>query len=81
MACGSCSRLIRRTESAEGEGGFGYDWLNTGGEVYLYGVKEGHQATLVDNQGTEKGSLKVDASGEVSGLDLLKGDWEASKFG
>jgi alpha-D-xyloside xylohydrolase len=66
---------------AEGEGGFGYDWLSSGGEVRLYGVKEGNKAVLVDTNGDEKGVLEVDTSGELTGLDALSGDWQVSKLG
>lgn len=66
---------------AEGEGGFGYDWLSSGGEVRLYGTKEGDKATLVATNGDNKGVLKVDASGKLQGLDLLGGDWKVTKLG
>jgi alpha-D-xyloside xylohydrolase len=64
----------------QGEGGFGYDWLRTGGEVRLYGVKEGNRCVLVDYEGTEKGVLEVGKSEEVAGLDLLEGDWRVKRF-
>jgi alpha-D-xyloside xylohydrolase len=64
-----------------GEGGFGYDWLNTGGEVRLYGVKEGNKAAVVDTKGKEAGTLEVGSNGEVKGLDILKGEWKTSTFG
>ncbi|OAL02999.1 alpha-xylosidase [Phaeosphaeriaceae sp. SRC1lsM3a] len=66
---------------AEGKGGFGYDWLSSGGDVKLYGVKEGDKATLVDNHGEEKGVLGVDTNGELTGLDSLEGDWKVSRLG
>jgi alpha-D-xyloside xylohydrolase len=66
---------------AEGEGGFGYDWLNTGGEVRLYGAKEGDRASLVDTDGSEKGVLEVGADGELKGFDVLHGDWKIVKSG
>ncbi|PVH93839.1 glycoside hydrolase family 31 protein [Periconia macrospinosa] len=44
---------------AEGEGGFGYDWLKTGGTVRLYGVQAGAKAVLVDTKGAEQGVLEV----------------------
>jgi alpha-D-xyloside xylohydrolase len=66
---------------AEGEGGFGYDWLSSGGEVRLYGVKEGDKAVLVDTNGEEKGHLEVDSNGELKAFDTLKGDWKVSRLG
>ena len=65
----------------EGEGGFGYDWLNGGGEVRLYRAKEGDKTVVVDTQGKEAGTLEVGGDGEAKGLDILKGDWKVSKFG
>lgn len=65
----------------EGDGGFGYDWLNSGGEVRLYGAKEGSKATLVATNGDQVGALEVDANGELQGLDLLRGEWKVSKLG
>ena len=64
----------------EGEGGFGYDWLNSGGVVRVYGGKEGSKAVLVDKEGVEKGTLEVGSDGEVKGLDVLGGDWRVEKF-
>lgn len=66
---------------AEGEGGFGYDWLSSGGEVKSYGGKEGDQAVLIDTNGEERGTLRVGSDGELVGLDLLKGEWTVSKQG
>jgi alpha-D-xyloside xylohydrolase len=66
---------------AEGEGGFGYDWLSSGGEVKLYGVKEGDKAVLVDTIGDKKGVLEVDSNGEVQNLQMLQGDWKVTKVG
>ncbi|KAF2194257.1 glycoside hydrolase family 31 protein [Zopfia rhizophila CBS 207.26] len=66
---------------AEGEGGFGYAWLSAGGEVRLYGVKEGDRAVLVDSEGEEKGVLEVGKDEEVKGLDVLKGEWKVERFG
>ena len=66
---------------AEGEGGFGYDWLSSGGEVKLYGVKEGDQAVLIETNGEERGVLKIGSEGEIEGFDLLKGNWTVSKLG
>ncbi|OAL47686.1 alpha-xylosidase [Pyrenochaeta sp. DS3sAY3a] len=66
---------------AEGEGGFGYDWLSSGGEIRLYGVKEGDKAILVDTTGSKKGALEIDASGELQGKDLLSGEWTVTKLG
>ncbi|KAH8723696.1 alpha-xylosidase [Phaeosphaeriaceae sp. PMI808] len=66
---------------AEGDGGFGYDWLNTGGEVRLYGTKAGNKATLVDTDGNVKGMLEVGPSDELKGLDLLQGKWNVVKLG
>ena len=63
----------------EGEGGFGYDWLASGGEVRLYGVKEGDKAALVDTKGAQKGFLEVDGTGELKGMNVLSGDWKISK--
>ncbi|KAF2649703.1 glycoside hydrolase family 31 protein [Lophiostoma macrostomum CBS 122681] len=63
----------------EGEGGFGYDWLNGGGEVRLYGVKEGHKTVVVDKNGDEKGVLEVGKDGELKGRDVLQGDWKVEK--
>jgi alpha-D-xyloside xylohydrolase len=65
----------------EGEGGFGYEWLKSGGLVRLYGVKEGSRAALVDGKGVEKGTLEVDKEGEVKGLDILAGGWKVERFG
>jgi alpha-D-xyloside xylohydrolase len=65
---------------AEGVGGFGYDWLATGGEIRLYGVKEGDKATLVDTKGDQKGVLEVNADGELKGTEVLGGDWKVSKL-
>ena len=64
---------------AQGEGGFGYDWLASGGEVKLYGVKPGDKAVLVDTKGEHKGVLEVDASGNLKGMDVLSGEWKISK--
>ena len=64
---------------AEGEGGFGYNWLGSGGEVRLYGVKKGDSAVLVDAQGDEKGTLEVVTDDELKGLELLSGDWKVVK--
>jgi alpha-D-xyloside xylohydrolase len=66
---------------AEGEGGFGYDWLSTGGEVRLYGAREGDRAVLVDTSGDEQGILEVNPAGELKGLDLLQGDWNVVRLG
>ncbi|KAF2870896.1 glycosyl hydrolases family 31-domain-containing protein [Massariosphaeria phaeospora] len=66
---------------AEGEGGFGYDWLNAGGVVRLYGTKEGDKAALVDAKGDDKGVLEVGKDGEVGGLEKFGGDWKVEKFG
>lgn len=65
----------------EGQGGFGYDWLNGGGEVRLYGVEEGSKATIVDTEGTDKGVLEAGKDEEVKGMDLLKGEWKVKRFG
>ncbi|KAF2732769.1 hypothetical protein EJ04DRAFT_496485 [Polyplosphaeria fusca] len=65
----------------EGEGGFGYDWLGTGGDVRLYGVREGDKATLVDSTGVEMGAIEVGKDGEIAGMDLLKGNWKVERFG
>ena len=65
---------------AEGSGGFGYDWLTSGGEVRMYGAKEGDKAVLVDTNGDAKGTLEVDSNGELIGLSALSGDWEVSKL-
>jgi alpha-D-xyloside xylohydrolase len=64
---------------AEGDGGFGYDWLSSGGEVRLYGVREGNKTVLVDTNGDEKGVLQINSDGELHGLDLLQGDWSVVK--
>jgi alpha-D-xyloside xylohydrolase len=66
---------------ADGEGGFGYDWLASGGEIRLYGVTEGDKATLVDTKGDQKGVLVVDAHGELQGMEVLGGEWKVSKLG
>jgi alpha-D-xyloside xylohydrolase len=66
---------------AEGDGGFSYDWLNGGGEIALYGVKEGDKTTVVDTEGNEKGVLEVDKDREVKGQDLLNGEWMVTRFG
>jgi alpha-D-xyloside xylohydrolase len=66
---------------ADGEGGFGYDWLAAGGEVRLYGVKEGDKAALVDTKGNQKGVLGVNADGELMGMDVLGGEWKVTKLG
>ncbi|CAI6233719.1 unnamed protein product [Periconia digitata] len=65
----------------EGEGGFGYEWLQTGGKVKLYGVREGAKAILVDGQGTEKGRLEINDEGELGGMDALEGDWSVESIG
>jgi alpha-D-xyloside xylohydrolase len=65
---------------AEGEGGFAYNWLEGGGEVRLYGVKEGDKAILVDVHGDAKGTLEVQSNGELKGMELLKGDWKLNKI-
>ncbi|KAF1949693.1 hypothetical protein CC80DRAFT_579659 [Byssothecium circinans] len=74
-------RTVLVLGQGEGEGGFGYEWLKTGGEVRLYGVKEGNHATLVDGKGAEKGVLEVDKDGEVKGLNVLEGEWKVARFG
>lgn len=66
---------------SEGEGGFGYDWLNQGGIVRLYGVKEGDKATLVDSKGDGKGYLDIGNNGDIKGLDNLQGEWKVERFG
>jgi alpha-D-xyloside xylohydrolase len=65
----------------QGEGGFGYDWLNIGGEVRLYGVEEGDKSVLVDASGAEKGVLQVGKDGDVMGMDSLSGEWKIQRFG
>ncbi|KAH7128543.1 glycosyl hydrolases family 31-domain-containing protein [Dendryphion nanum] len=64
----------------EGEGGFGYDWLNGGGVVRVYGGKEGDKAVLVNAGFEEKGTLEIDGDGEVKGLDNLTGGFNVEKF-
>jgi len=67
---------------AEGEGGFAYDWLKEGGEVRLYGVKEGDKAVLVDTKGVQEGVLEVGENGDVKGREgILEGEWEIKTFG
>ena len=66
---------------AQGDGGFGYNWLGSGGEVRLYGVKTGDRAVLVETNGDEKGILEVDSDGELKGFDSLQGDWKVSRLG
>jgi alpha-D-xyloside xylohydrolase len=66
---------------SEGADGFSYDWLNSGGEVRLYGAKEGDMTVLVDANGDEKGVLEVNGEGELEGLDLLQGSWQVAKLG
>ncbi|KAF2811731.1 uncharacterized protein BDZ99DRAFT_518983 [Mytilinidion resinicola] len=63
----------------EGKGGFGYDWLNDGGEVRLYGVQEGSKTALVDKEGKEVGDLVVGKDGKVKGLEHLTGEWNVVK--
>ncbi|KAF2467315.1 alpha-xylosidase [Lindgomyces ingoldianus] len=65
----------------EGEGGFSYDWLNKGGEVRLYGVKEGDKAKLVDREGLDAGVLEVGHGGGLQGMEALGGDWVVKTFG
>ncbi|KAF2017956.1 glycoside hydrolase family 31 protein [Aaosphaeria arxii CBS 175.79] len=65
----------------EGEGGFGYDWVNAGGVVRLYGTKEGDKAVVVDAQGEQKVVLEVTSENEVKGLDVLGGEWTVERFG
>ncbi|KAF1996611.1 glycoside hydrolase family 31 protein [Amniculicola lignicola CBS 123094] len=65
----------------EGEGGFGYQWLSGGGEVRLYGVKEGDKAVVVDTDGAEKGTIEVGKGDEVKGLEVLTGDWKVERIG
>lgn len=65
---------------AEGEGGFAYNWLDGGGEVRLYGVKEGNKAVLVDHHGEEKGVIEIGPDGELKGMDILAGDWNVEKI-
>ncbi len=65
----------------DGEGGFDYPWLSSGGEVRLYGVAEGDKTTLVDEKGTDKGFLEVDTTGKLKGLHILEGTWSVSTFG
>jgi alpha-D-xyloside xylohydrolase len=66
---------------SEGADGFSYDWLNSGGEVRLYGAKEGDMTVLVDANGDDKGVLEVNGEGELEGLDLLQGGWQVAKLG
>jgi alpha-D-xyloside xylohydrolase len=66
---------------SEGVDGFSYDWLKSGGEIRLYGAKEGDMTVLVDTHGDEKGILEVKANGELTGLDLLQGEWQVVKLG
>jgi alpha-D-xyloside xylohydrolase len=67
---------------AEGEGGFAYDWLKDGGEVRLYGVKEGDKAVVVDTKGEEKGVLEVGENGHLKSTEgILEGGWEVITFG
>jgi alpha-D-xyloside xylohydrolase len=65
---------------SEGEGGFGYDWLNSGGEVRLYSTKAGDSAILVDTNGDKRGILEVDSNGELKGFDLLQGQWVITRL-
>ena len=65
----------------EGEGGFGYDWLKSGGVIKLYGARPGAKAVLVDTEGTQVGVLELDGDGELAGMDLLEGDWRVERFG
>jgi alpha-D-xyloside xylohydrolase len=66
----------------EGKGGFAYEWLKGGGEVRLYGVKEGDKAVVVDAKGEEKGVLEIGNTGELKGRDgTLEGEWEVKTFG
>jgi alpha-D-xyloside xylohydrolase len=75
-------RTILVLGQAEGEGGFAYDWLKTGGEVRLYGVKKGDKAVVVDNKGEQKGVLEVGENGDFQGRDgVLEGEWEVKTFG
>jgi alpha-D-xyloside xylohydrolase len=65
---------------SEGEGGFGYDWLNSGGEVRLYGTEAGDSAMLVDMNGDDQGTLEVDSNGELKGFELLHGQWTITRL-
>lgn len=65
----------------EGEGGFGYDWLKSGGVIKLYGARPGAKAVLVDTEGTQVGVLELDGDGELAGMDVLEGDWRVERFG
>ena len=65
---------------AEGEDGFAYNWLGGGGEVRLYGAKEGDKAVLVDASGEKKGVIEVGPDGELKGMDLLEGEWKVEKI-
>jgi alpha-D-xyloside xylohydrolase len=35
----------------------------------------------VDTKGDQKGTLEIDAGGEVKGMDMLSGEWKVSKLG
>ncbi|KAL5113860.1 hypothetical protein ACEQ8H_008240 [Pleosporales sp. CAS-2024a] len=76
-----CAGTVLVLGEAYGEGGFGYNWLSSGGEVRLYGVTTGDRAILVDTNGDKQGELEVNSGGELQGLDTLTGDWKVTKIG
>jgi alpha-D-xyloside xylohydrolase len=50
-------------------------------EVALYHAKEGASTDLSDKDGKPLGSLTINAEGDITGSEILKGNWKTSKHG
>jgi alpha-D-xyloside xylohydrolase len=56
--------------------GFGYDWVNEGGSVKLYHVKEGCKAVLVNTEGELLRTLEVGENKTLKDQDSILGKWK-----